>query len=115
MHALARRVVIAAGRATGVEVARGGRVEVIGARREVILAASTINSPKLLMLTRIGPGAHLARHGIRAVRDRPGGGQNLLDHVEVFVQRGASQPATLDRCRKLFGKALVGARLLLTR
>ncbi len=61
IRAFARRVVIENGRAVGVEVARGGGTEVIRARREVILAASSINSPKLLMLSGIGPAAHLAR------------------------------------------------------
>ncbi|TCO74060.1 choline dehydrogenase [Rhodovulum euryhalinum] len=115
VRALARRVVIEAGRATGVEVDRGGRVEVIGARREVILAASTINSPKLLMLSGIGPGAHLADHGIKVIADRPGVGQNLQDHLELYIQMAASQPVTLYRYWNLFGKALVGAQWLVTR
>jgi choline dehydrogenase len=71
-RALARRVVIEEGRAVGVEVERNGTVEVIRARREVILAASSINSPKLLMLSGIGPAAHLAEHGIDVIADRPG-------------------------------------------
>lgn len=69
-RALALRVVIKDGRAIGVEVERGGKIEVIRARREVILAASSINSPKLLMLSGIGPAAHLHEHGIDVVVDR---------------------------------------------
>jgi choline dehydrogenase len=64
--------VIEEGRARGVEIRRGGRAEVIRARKEVVVAASSINSPKLLMLSGIGPAAHLAEHGIPVVADRPG-------------------------------------------
>ena len=112
---LARRVVFSDGRATGVEVERGGRIEIVRARREVILAASSINSPKLLMLSGVGPGAHLADHGIEVVADRPGVGQNLQDHLELYIQQESVQPITLYRYWNLRGKAWVGARWLLTR
>ncbi len=115
LRGLARRVVIEDGRATGVEVARGGGTEVVRARREVILAASAINSPKLLMLSGIGPGAHLAEHGIAVVADRAGVGQNLQDHLEMYIQMAATQPVSLYRYWNLLGKAYVGARWLFTR
>jgi choline dehydrogenase len=95
VRAFARRVVIEDGRAVGVEVERGGKIEVIRAEAEVILAASSINSPKLLMLSGIGPAAHLAEHGIEVVADRPGVGQNLQDHLELYIQAAASQPVSL--------------------
>jgi choline dehydrogenase len=115
IRALARRVVIEEGRAVGVEVERGGRVETIRARREVVLAASAINSPKLLMLSGIGPGARLAEHGIPVLADRPGVGGNLQDHLELWVQMAASQPVTLYKHWSLAGKAAVGARWLFMR
>ena len=115
VRALARRVVIEEGRARGVEVLRGGKVEVIRAEAEVILAASSINSPKLLMLSGIGPGAHLAEHGIEVLADRPGVGQNLQDHLELYIQMAASQPVSLYKYWSLLGKAYVGARWLFTR
>ena len=111
----ARRVVIKDGQATGVEIARHGKIEVIGARAEVILAASAINSPKLLMLSGIGPAAHLQEHGIEVVADRQGVGQNLQDHLEVYVQAAASQPVSLFKYWNLIGKAYVGARWLLSK
>ena len=111
-RALARRVVIRDGRAIGVEVERGGRIEVIHARREVILAASSINSPKLLMLSGIGPAAHLAEHGIDVVADRAGVGQNLQDHLELYIQYASKQPITLYKHWNLFSKALIGAQWL---
>ncbi len=115
IRALARRVVIEGGRAVGVEVERGGRIEVIRARREVILAASSINSPKLLMLSGIGPAAHLAEHGIDVVADRAGVGQNLQDHLELYIQYASKQPITLYRYWNLFSKALIGAQWLFTK
>lgn len=115
VRAFARRIVFEDGRATGVEIERGGAIEVVGAAREVILAASSINSPKLLMLSGIGPAAHLAEFGIDIVADRPGVGQNLQDHLELYIQAAASQPVSLFKYWNLLGKAYVGARWLLTR
>ena len=59
-----------------------GKIQTIYAQREVIVSASSINSPKLLMLSGIGPADHLKEHGIDIVADRPGVGQNLQDHLE---------------------------------
>ncbi|MFD8007127.1 GMC family oxidoreductase [Streptomyces mirabilis] len=80
----ARRVVIEGGRATGVEVDRGGAVEVVRAEREVILSAGAYESPKLLMLSGIGPAAALAAFGIDVVRDLPVG-QGLQDHYMALL------------------------------
>ena len=102
---LARRVVISEGRATGVEISRS----------EVILAASSLNSPKLLMLSGIGPATHLAEHGIAVVADRPGVGANLQDHLEVYMQFASLQPITLYKHWNLIGKGLIGAQWLFTR
>src|SRR5690606_11768136 len=114
IRALARRVVLDAGRAVGVEVERGGQVEVIRARAEVILAASSINTPKLLMLSGVGPARHLSEHGIAVVADRPGVGANLQDHLEVYMQYASQKPITLYKYWNLWGKAMVGAQWLFT-
>lgn len=108
-----RRVVIEGGRATGVEIERGGKVETVRARREVILSASSINSPKLLMLSGIGPAGHLSERGIDVVADRPGVGQNLQDHLELYVQQACLQPITLYKHWNLVSKALIGARWMI--
>ncbi len=113
LRGLVRRVVIEQGRAVGVAALVRGRETVIRARREVILAASSINSPKLLMLSGIGPAAHLAEHGIAVRADRPGVGQNLQDHLELYIQMAARQPVSLYRYWNLFGKAWVGLQWLL--
>ncbi len=111
VRGLVARIVIEQGRATGVAL-RGGRT--IRARREVIVAASAFNSPKLLMLSGIGPAAHLAGHGIEVVADRPGVGQNLQDHLELYVQMAARLPVSLYRYWNPLAKALIGARWLFT-
>src|SRR6056297_55647 len=115
LRGLVQKVVIEDGRAIGVEAIIKGRRQVVRARAEVILAASSINSPKLLMLSGIGPGAHLAEHGIDVVADRPGVGANLQDHLELYIQMAASQPVSLYKYWNLFGKAWVGANWLLNK
>ncbi len=110
----ARRVLFEGRRAVGVEFERGNGPETLRARREVILAASSINSPKLLMLSGVGPAQHLQGLGIPVVADRPGVGRNLQDHMEVYVQVAAKEPVSLFSYWNLLGKARVGARWLLT-
>lgn len=113
---LARKIVLedksGSWRAVGVEIEAGRSFSTIRARREVIIAASSINSPKLLMLSGIGPAAHLKEHGIDVVADRPGVGQNLQDHLEVYIQQECTQPITLYSKLNLFSKAKIGAQWL---
>ncbi|MEO1239667.1 MAG: FAD-dependent oxidoreductase, partial [Pseudomonadota bacterium] len=107
----ARRIVFDGTRAIGVEVG----TSVLKARRDIILAASTFNSPKLLLQSGVGPAQDLKALGIPVVADRPGVGQNLQDHLEVYVQAAAAKPITLYKYYNLFGMAYVGARWLFTR
>lgn len=109
---LARKIVMEGKRAVGVEIEAGRSFSTIRARREVIIAASSINSPKLLMLSGIGPSAQLKEHGIEVVADRPGVGQNLQDHLEVYIQQECTQPITLYSKLNLFSKARIGAEWL---
>ena len=115
IRAFARRVVIENGRAVGVEIERGGQIEVIRAQSEVIVSASSLNTPKILMLSGIGDGAHLADHGIPLVAHRPGVGANLQDHLEIYMQFQSLQPITLYKYWNIWGKALIGAQWLLTK
>jgi len=108
----ARRVVIENQRAVGVEIEAHKQIQVVKARREVIVAASSINSPKILMLSGIGPGAHLQENGIQVVADRPGVGANLQDHLELYIQQEATKPITLNSVLNPFSKALIGAQWL---
>lgn len=116
VRCMARRVIFNdQKRAIGVEVERQGNIEIIYADREVVLAASSINSPKILMLSGVGPAAHLAEHGVDLVADRGGVGQNLQDHLELYIQQACIQPITLFKYWNLPGKAWVGLKWLLTR
>jgi choline dehydrogenase len=113
VNGLASRVIIENQRATGVEIRIRNQIQVVKARREVIVAASSINSPKLLMLSGIGPAAHLREHGIAVVADRSGVGQNLQDHLELYIQQESIQPITLYSKLNLLSKAMIGAEWLL--
>ncbi len=114
VRGLAQKVVFEGRRAVGVQINRDGQAEVIRAAHEVILAASSINTPKLLMLSGIGAAAHLTEHGIPVLADRAGVGANLQDHLEVYMQFAAKKPITLYKYWNLWGKAWVGAQWLLT-
>ena len=109
VHGLAQRIAFDGTRAIGVEV--GGRV--IRAGREVILSASAINTPKLLMQSGIGPADHLRDHGINVRADRPGVGANLQDHLEVYMQYQSLQPITLYSHYNYYGMGRVGLEWLL--
>ena len=108
----AAKVVFEEGRATGVALADG---RVVTARAEVVLSASAFNTPQLLMLSGIGPGAHLREMGLPVLADRPGVGGNLQDHLEVYVQYRATQPVTLYGDYNLAGMARTGLVWLLGR
>ena len=112
---LAEKIEITEGRAHGVRARIKGASQVISAKVEVIIAASAINSPKLLMLSGIGDADHLNAFGIPVVADRKGVGQNLQDHLELYIQMAASQPVSLYKYWNLFGKAWVGLQWLLNK
>jgi choline dehydrogenase len=112
---LAEKIEITEGRAHGVRARINGVSQIISANVEVIIAASAINSPKLLMLSGIGDAGHLQAHGIPVVADRKGVGQNLQDHLELYIQMAASQPVSLYKYWNLFGKAWVGLQWLLNK
>ncbi|WP_029062224.1 choline dehydrogenase [Labrenzia sp. DG1229] len=110
--ALVRKVLIENNRAVGVEFETGGEIRVANAQREVILSASSVNSPKILMLSGIGPADQLSDLGIDVVSDRQGVGANLQDHLELYIQQACTQPITLYKHWNLFSKALIGAQWL---
>jgi choline dehydrogenase len=112
MRGLVDRIEIDEGRATGVRLSDGTLVR---ARAEIILSAGAINSPKILMLSGIGPAKTLIDNGIAVLANRPGVGQNLQDHLEMYIQFAAKEPVSLAPYWSLWGKALVGAQWVLTR
>ncbi len=107
------RVVFEGRRASGVSFIEGGKLQCVGARREVILAGGSINSPQLLKLSGIGAGAELQAQGIDVVHDLPGVGENLQDHLEFYFQQACVQPVTLYSAQSLMAKAAIGLRWLL--
>ena len=115
VYGFARKVVIEGGRATGVEIERNGTVEVVKANREVIVSASSFNSPKLLMLSGIGPGQHLQDMGIEVTADRPGVGANLQDHMEFYFQQVSTKPVSLYSWLPWFWQGVAGAQWLLSK
>ena len=111
-HALARRVLLEGKRAVGVEYEIAGDILQARARREVIIAASSINSPRLLQISGIGAPATLKAAGIAVVQALPGVGENLQDHLEIYFQLVSKQPVTLYSKLNLFSKGLIGAEWL---
>jgi len=83
-------------RACGVCVRRDGQVEALAARREVIVCAGAIDSPKLLMLSGIGPGAQLQRSGVAVRVDAPEVGGNLQDHLDLTLRRFVHSSAAVS-------------------
>jgi choline dehydrogenase len=94
-NALVHRVVLAGGRAVGVEFEHEGTVQTAVVEREVVLSAGAYNSPKLLMLSGIGPAAHLRELGIDVVVDQPNVGAHLQDHPLTLLHWETSAAKTL--------------------
>jgi len=112
-RALVSRIIIENRKATGVEYSHGKSTRTASARREVILCGGPINSPQLLMLSGIGPGRHLNDMDIEVVCDLPGVGQNLQDHLELYIQHACTQPITLYSSMSLVSKAIIGLEWLI--
>jgi choline dehydrogenase len=108
------RVLFDGRRATGVEYRQGGALRQAKAGREVILSGGAINSPQLLMLSGIGPGAHLAEHGIPVMVDNANVGAHLNDHQGINYTWRMKVPTLNDVLRPWWGKLSSGARWLLT-
>ncbi len=115
INALATKILFEGKRAVGIEYEQNGRTHTVRAGREVILAAGSINSPQLLQLSGVGPGALLQGLGIPVVHTNANVGANLQDHVGInYTFKGRT--ATLNQIlRPWWGKALVGAQYLLLR
>jgi choline dehydrogenase len=109
------QLTVEGGQVTGAAFVRGGKTSQITARKEVILCAGAINSPKLLQLSGIGPAALLKSHGIPVVRDLSQVGQGLQDHLAISYQFGASKPTLNTQLGGTLGRLRMGAKYLLTR
>ncbi len=100
--------------AVGVEYQRFGRTHRVRAN-EVILSGGAINTPQLLQLSGVGNAKELAALGIDVVKDLPGVGENLQDHLEVYVQHASRKPVSLNPALKWRNRPLIGLQWLLAR
>lgn len=114
-HAHTTRVTLKDKRATGVEYIQNGTTHTATARREVILSAGALNTPQLLQLSGIGPGALLQSHGIETVHDNAQVGQNLMDHLGVDLLFASHQNSLNQVLRPWWGKLRAGVQYVLTR
>lgn len=114
-RAHAKTLILEGKQVKGVNFSHRGRDRIALAKREVILSSGPINNPQLLMLSGIGPEEHLREVGIEPKHSLPGVGENLQDHLEIYVQVECLKPVSLYRYYNLLGKAVVGAQWLFTR
>jgi choline dehydrogenase-like flavoprotein len=113
---LAERIRLEGGRAVGVEYRVDGTRCTADARREVILSGGSIGSPQLLMLSGIGPGAHLSEQGIEVRVDKPGVGANLHDHLQVPLRFTVEGLTTFnERYHSPLHRALMAVEYMLFR
>ncbi len=115
LRAFARRIIFEDNEAVAVEVSQGKRIFQVKANKEIILAASAINSPKILMHSGIGPSDHLKEHGIKIISNRPGVGSNLQDHLEVYLQQECLRPISLNKHWNIVSKVLIGLQWIFTK
>ncbi|MFI5035301.1 MAG: choline dehydrogenase [Acidimicrobiales bacterium] len=113
-RAFVTRVLFDGTRAVGVEVIEGGQRRTVAAG-EVILCGGAINSPQLLQLSGVGNADELRALGVEVVADRPGVGENLQDHLEVYVQHLCTQPVSVAPALKWRARPWVGANWLFFR
>ena len=103
LEAQVLKILVENGRATGIAYLQDGERKELRAVRGVVLSAGAMNTPRLLMLSGIGPADHLAEHGIQVVRDLPGVGRNLQDHVGTHVVNECNATTLNDDARGLRG------------
>jgi choline dehydrogenase len=115
MHAWVSKIRIQGGRATGVEWSRDGQAQFAAAAAEVIVCAGAVNSPQLLQLSGIGPGATLSAHGIAPLVDNAAVGGQLQDHLAVVYSFKATRPTLNNELHSTLGKLRAGLRYLLTK
>lgn len=114
-NALVDRLILDGRRVVGVRFSQNGRPMRARAGRDVILSAGSIMSPVILQRSGIGPAEDLKEHGIEVIADRAQVGGNLMDHLEIYLQMECRQPVTLYSHMNPIGKAMLGARWMLTR
>ena len=115
LNTMTTRVVVEQGRAIGIEIIENGRPRAVRATAEVIVASGAIGSPKLLLLSGVGPADHLKSVGITPTHDLNGVGSNLQDHLDVCTIAECTGDHSFDKYGKPWWAALAGLQYLLTR
>ncbi|MFZ2228568.1 MAG: choline dehydrogenase [Candidatus Nanopelagicaceae bacterium] len=112
--AMVTKVIFEGTRAVGVEVSIKGRKQTIYSQ-EVILCGGAINTPQILQLSGVGNASELKALGIPVVKDLPGVGANLQDHLEVYVQYSCKKPVSMQPMLKFWRRPFIGAQWLFLR
>jgi choline dehydrogenase len=113
-RAMVTKVLFEGKRAVGVEAIIKGKKEIISGK-EIILCGGAINTPQILQLSGIGNANELSAMGIDVVHDLPGVGENLQDHLEVYVQYACKKPVSMQPMLKLWRRPFIGAQWLFFR
>ncbi|MEM9499049.1 MAG: GMC family oxidoreductase N-terminal domain-containing protein [Pseudomonadota bacterium] len=111
----ATRILFDDRRARAVDYVQNGQQSRIRARAEVVICSGALNAPQLLMLSGVGPAAHLREHGIEVIRDLPNVGRNLMDHLGMDLLFASRRASLNQMLRPLWGKAAVGLQYILSR
>ena len=109
------KIIFEGTKAIGIEVNIKGKSNKIFANKEIILSGGSINSPQLLMLSGVGPANHIKEKGIDIVKDIPGVGRNLQDHLETYIQQECKTPDTLFKYINKFNMVKAGIQWFLNK
>ena len=110
-----KRITFEGNRATGVEYSNGKGLHTVRATSEILVTSGAIGTPKLMMLSGVGPARHLNDHGIEVIADLPGVGENLTDHFGIDIVAELKRHDSLDKYGKLHWAAWAGAQYVLFR
>lgn len=111
-RALVHEIMIENKRAIGVRYAHQNTLREVVATREVLLCAGAIASPQILQRSGVGPGAWLKEVGVKEILDLPGVGNNLQDHLELYMQYECTKPVSIAPATHWWNKPLIGAQWL---
>ena len=109
------KIIFEGTKAIGIEVNIKGKINKIFANKEIILSSGSINSPQLLMLSGVGPASHIKEKGIEVIKNIPGVGRNLQDHLETYIQQECNTSDTLYKYINKFNMVKAGIQWFLNK
>lgn len=112
-RALVDKIIFSDKTAKGVSFYQGGELKEIYANKEIICSAGSINTPQIMQRSGIGPAELLKKYDIKVIKDSPGVGENLQDHLEVYLQVNCKKPISLYKNLNFVSKGLIGLQWLL--